>query len=206
MTTALCFNCGETKFGAWCPCGRCGVASSGDRQLDILFSDHNMSVSTLREFGTVIKRISECTDEPAIRFWVFISYLSSHPAELLSATPPPEIAERVASVLAQAQLPMIEVDLKPRPAESGPPQTTIVFPEALLREYKANNKFDMIERVQVRRRDGLVVNGVLMDLSGSVEFSFNANIEMRPEEIVAIRKAPGCLFGWILKPKWVEAE
>ena len=29
MTIALCFNCGETKFGAWCPCGKCGVDMDG---------------------------------------------------------------------------------------------------------------------------------------------------------------------------------
>jgi len=39
MSLALCFNCGNVKFGALCECDKCGIASTGDMDLDILFSD-----------------------------------------------------------------------------------------------------------------------------------------------------------------------
>ena len=35
MTMALCFNCGDIKFGAICPCPKCQAESSGDMELDI---------------------------------------------------------------------------------------------------------------------------------------------------------------------------
>ena len=205
MTTALCLNCGETKFGAWCPCGKCRVESSGDRNLDILFSDHRMTVSTLTAFGTVIKQIAQYSDDSETRFWVFIAYLSSHPAKLLSAMPPPEIADHVESILAQLQLPIVEAVLKPIAKETGPPQRTIPFPDALLQKYTKENRFDSIERVQIRRRDGFVVNGMLIEMDGSRQFCFRADIEVAPDEIQAVRMAPGCLLGWVIKPKWVEA-
>jgi hypothetical protein len=82
MTTALCFNCGETKFGAWCPCGKCGVDTCGNRELDILFSDHRMTVTTLEKFGGLIRQLARVTSDPGVRFWAFISYVSQHPSEL----------------------------------------------------------------------------------------------------------------------------
>jgi hypothetical protein len=206
MTTALCFNCGETKFGAWCPCGKCGVASSGDRTLDILFSDHRMSVTTLKKFGDIIKTIAAHSDDPELRFWAFISYLSDHPTEMLSATPPPEIALRVENLLAECQLPIVEAELKPVEEDTGPPQRTMPFPEELLRAFTQATNFVGLARVQVRRKDGIVVSGYLMELDGAAQLMIPAEIEMLPDEIVAIRTAPGCLFGWLVKPPWIEAR
>jgi len=205
MTTALCFNCGETKFGAWCPCGNCGVESSGDRNLDILFSDHQMTVATLNRFGGIIKQLAQQCDDPQVRFWAFISYLSSHPAKLLTATPPSEIADQVAKVLTAAKLPIVEADLKSPDEDTGPPQKTIPIPEPLLRAFLTRNQFDWIQAVQVRRRDGVVFNGVLIDLDGAPQFMLREDIELLPQEITAIRVAPGCLIGWFIRPKWVEA-
>ena len=48
MTWALCLNCGEKKFGAICPCPSCQAESTGDINLDIAFSDHHMSVETIK--------------------------------------------------------------------------------------------------------------------------------------------------------------
>lgn len=203
---ALCLNCGETKFGAWCPCRQCGVESCGNLEVDILFSDHRMSVPTLERFGAIIKQIASHSDEADVRFWALISYVSAHPSKLLSATPPSEIADRVEALLAELRLPTIELDLKSPPRETGPPQKAIAFPESLFRKYCGENRFFAIQRVQVRRRDGFVVDGFLMDSNGSRDFVFRADIEMLPQEIVAVRTAPGCLFGWLLRPKWVEAE
>ena len=65
MTIALCFNCGHMKFGAICPCPECRIASTGNMNLDIAFSDHWMSVDTIRAFGEVIRAIRRvCDDDP----------------------------------------------------------------------------------------------------------------------------------------------
>ena len=54
MTWALCFNCGELKFGAYCPCPECQVASTGDMNLDLLFSDHYLTRATLGALGEMV--------------------------------------------------------------------------------------------------------------------------------------------------------
>lgn len=205
MTTALCFNCGDTKFGAWCPCGKCGVESSGNRNLDILFSDHQMSAATLHRLGGVIKTIAAHCDQPDIRFWAFISYVSSHPSQVLSATPPSEIAERVAALLDQLQLPLVVAELIPRDDE-GPPQSMIDVPEALLRRFVQTQRLSDIERVQVRRSDGSIVEAHLLDMMEHRQLMVDADKNLRSEEIVGIRKAPGRLLGWLLPPGWVEIE
>src|SRR3712207_2549830 len=96
MTMALCFNCGETKFGAICPCPKCGVASTGDVQLDIAFSDHHMSKKTIAAFGDAVRAIAAVEADPPVRFWTFIAFVSRrHGDEILKADVPPELAERV---------------------------------------------------------------------------------------------------------------
>lgn len=78
MTEALCLHCGTIKFGAICPCGECGVASSGDMELDIAFSDHCVSADTLIRFGTVIRKIrTTCANEEIVA-WSFLAYVSVH--------------------------------------------------------------------------------------------------------------------------------
>jgi hypothetical protein len=109
MTWALCFNCGETKFGAICPCPSCQVASTGDISLDILFSDHHMAVETLKDFGKVVRAIRGVCPEDELRFWSFISFVSSHHPEILHVELKPEAAGRCAEVLTRADPPPVVV-------------------------------------------------------------------------------------------------
>src|ERR1043166_2953476 len=71
MTMALCLSCGSTKLGAFNPCSNCRAGPSGDKDLDILFSDHRMSARTIEQFGQVIRAIQGATADPEVRFWVF---------------------------------------------------------------------------------------------------------------------------------------
>ena len=57
MTQALCFKCGNTKFGAFTRCRECGSPPSGLPKLDIAFSDHTLSIATLEVLGRVKKRL-----------------------------------------------------------------------------------------------------------------------------------------------------
>lgn len=109
MTWALCLNCGETKFGALCPCPACQAGSTGDIALDIAFSDHHMSVETIREFGAVIRAIGLACDDDQLRFWSFIDFVSTHHPEILRVELAPDEAARCAEVLARAHPPPVVV-------------------------------------------------------------------------------------------------
>ena len=123
MTQALCFHCGETKFGALCPCPECQSGPTGDIQLDIAFSDHHMSVETIQGFGRVIKAIRMVCEDDALCFWSFISFVSTHHSDILSVELAPEMSQRCDKVLARA----------------SPPEVTVEEPEfrRWMREHKA---------------------------------------------------------------------
>lgn len=109
MTFALCFHCGEVKWGAICPCRQCGVASSGDMGLDIAFSDHRMTYDTLQQFGAVVAAIRKACDDDQIAAWAFITYVSTYHSDILTATPPLPIADEVDRVLSTAEIPTVDV-------------------------------------------------------------------------------------------------
>jgi hypothetical protein len=102
MTWALCLNCGETKFGALCPCPACQAGSTGDINLDIAFSDHHMSVETIKEFGEVVRAIRRVCEDDESRFWSFISFVSTNHPEILQVELAPEQAGQCAEILARA--------------------------------------------------------------------------------------------------------
>ncbi len=110
---ALCFNCGEIKFGAICPCPKCQVESSGDMNLDIAFSDHNYEIETLKEFGGVIRAIHAASDDPPTRFWAFIHYVSEHHPSILKVDLKPEMKTKVAEALRGVALPSVTLRESP---------------------------------------------------------------------------------------------
>lgn len=114
MTMALCFNCGHTKFGAICPCPECNIASTGDMNLDIAFSDHRMSIDTLRAFGEVIRAIRRVCDDDQLRFWSFIWYVSIHHPDVLGVNLPPEQQAACDEVLTRANPPLVSIEDSPR--------------------------------------------------------------------------------------------
>jgi len=113
MTWALCLNCGDLKFGAICPCPSCQVASSGNMELDIAFSDHYVDESSLRELGALLQQIREAAaeeEEPAaVTFWTFMRYISEHQSEVLQATVPREYAQRVGEIYESLTIPEIHL-------------------------------------------------------------------------------------------------
>ena len=107
MTWALCLNCGETKFGAILRCEKCGFRSTGDMNLDTLFSDHNISVSTLIQFGEVIKAINLASADAQERFWTFIYYVSVHHPELIERKIEEDEVSRYKKILQIAHPPRV---------------------------------------------------------------------------------------------------
>ena len=109
MTVALCFNCGETKFGALCQCDKCEADPTGDSNIDIAFSDHNYSVGTLEQFGSVIKEIRAHCDDPATCFCAFGYYVSKYHPGILNVELEPGMAQELEAVLAKCTLPAVLV-------------------------------------------------------------------------------------------------
>ena len=122
MTQALCLNCGETKFGALCPCPSCQAGPTGDINLDIAFSDHHIAVETIKDFGEVVRAIRRECDDDGLRFWSFIAFVSSHHPEILQVDLDPEISARCADVLERADPPLVAVRESWRASRAGPPE------------------------------------------------------------------------------------
>lgn len=57
MTQAVCFNCGEMKFGAFSECAACGVRPSTDDDfvLSLAMTDHYFDMATMGQMGRAIK-------------------------------------------------------------------------------------------------------------------------------------------------------
>lgn len=122
MTWALCFSCGEIKFGAICPCPACEVASSGDMNLDIAFSDHRLSMRQLRHFGAVVEAINGVEFDPEARLVTFLTYITREHPDMLEIEVGPELQARCEATLASLDLPDIddipvESDERPEPDE-----------------------------------------------------------------------------------------
>lgn len=65
MSLALCLACGNIKFGALCECDECGTGSTGNTDLNILFSDWHMS----EELSNIIK-INGIGNNKEVNFWL----------------------------------------------------------------------------------------------------------------------------------------
>ena len=110
MTWALCFNCGEIKFGALLPCPVCRVWSTGNPELDITFSDHRLAKSTLEDFGSIIQQIREVCGDDEVRFCTFLHYISENYPTILNIDLKPEMSAKVLEVLECVDLPRIMLE------------------------------------------------------------------------------------------------
>jgi hypothetical protein len=57
MTKAVCFSCGDIKFGAFNPCSGCGETPrvDGDLILSLAMTDHYFNDSSLKQLGDSVK-------------------------------------------------------------------------------------------------------------------------------------------------------
>jgi hypothetical protein len=176
--------------------------------LDILFSDHVMSAKSLEQFGQVIQAIHRVTEDPAVRFWAFIVYVSKHPAQLLSAEPPLALAQDVQLALERAELPRVEVEPGRRKEEfcNGPSPTALDVSPALFTAYYSRHQPFRYTQVDLLLRDGRIVRSCLLsnDREGGKAL-VRSPARFVGEDIVAIRSPPGC-FGWFSRPAWIRED
>ena len=204
MTIALCLSCGNTKRGALCPCSSCGAASTRRHEIDILFSDHQMSVTTLAELGGIIKRLAAQSDDSDARFWAFMAYVSQQPVEAISVDPPAELQPRVAAILRDAMLPIVELDMTP--GTRGDLGHAVDIPRALFAAYTQQHDCTKPHSIELRVDDGRTLRGMLVDDNGTPKVATRVESVPRPEQFVAMRKAPGFLLGWLVRPRWVDCD
>lgn len=207
MTFALCFSCGNTKFGAVCPCEKCGVASTGDAGLDIAFSDHHISSKTIGQFGDVIQSIQTMDEDPMVRFWVFMRFITEYHGDILSAQPPDDFADRVDAVYSKASFPTITVEPGiTRPSESGP-ETTIAIPVALVDAYEEQYElFGGLASVEVKLLDGTIHRHVILAKTGAGRDLIlgGDHPNLSASDIDGLRATRGCFLSFRRRP-WVSA-
>jgi hypothetical protein len=100
MTIALCLKCGETKWGAWCECEKCGEKPDVGSPLELIFTDHNYAPDTLEQLGAVLKEISSLSADSQQAQAAFLYYLSVHHPTILQVNCPPEEAKVFDALLA----------------------------------------------------------------------------------------------------------
>jgi len=61
MTQAICFNCGEIKFGSFTECEKCGCTpvSDDDEVVSFLLTDHFYNIDELKTLSNRIKNGAE---------------------------------------------------------------------------------------------------------------------------------------------------
>ena len=90
------------------------VASTGDMQLDIAFSDHHVSVTTLKGLGQVIQSIREISDDEQSRFWAFIHYVAKRHPDLLGVRMSEEERQRYEELVTLANPPDVVFEASER--------------------------------------------------------------------------------------------
>ena len=109
MTYALCFSCGNTKFGALVPCRECGAPASGNVDMDIAFSDHVIKLPTIEAFGAVLKALRGVCDDEDLRSWAFIRYLSVHHPDILRVELSEAEERTFDEILSRTPLPVVTI-------------------------------------------------------------------------------------------------
>ena len=118
MTLAICLRCGDRKVGALTQCPGCGSGPSGDLELDILFSDHQMSHGDLDHFSEVIRKINSATSGFPGSFRAFMVHVGTQYPELLTIVLPEEEVGKMEKVLEGLDLEVRDLELR-SPREWG---------------------------------------------------------------------------------------
>jgi len=107
VTIALCLNCGKIKIGALCPCPGCGLSSSGDVDLDLLFSDHHLTPESLSQLGRVIGNIRSSTTDDELFSSTVLHFVQLQNPNLLTCDVESSQLKEVKRLLASLNFPPV---------------------------------------------------------------------------------------------------
>jgi hypothetical protein len=210
MTPALCLRCGETKFGAWCPCFKCGAEASGDEDLEIAFSDQMMIARTIKGFGAVIKAIRQGTNDPDVVLWTFIAYVTRHHSEILTAKLPPEIASRADDLLDRLDLPEVKLIPGRLGNEAGSSDQregySVLLPPEQYRAFSEAHPFTYPTPVELLLRNGSNKRRCLLvkEADGGHVVGVG-QAGLKTADVVGIRPTRGW-FSWFSRKQWIRLK
>lgn len=124
MTIALCLNCGETKFGALCPCLKCGAPATGHMKVDIAFSSNYLRSEALDQLGAVVVALRAASEDSDLRLAALLHYASENYPNILHIEFKPEALSEINDLLDRAQLPPL-----PPPSAREPRRKRWALPE-----------------------------------------------------------------------------
>jgi hypothetical protein len=115
----------------------------------------------------------------------------------------------VRDVLQRTTLPNVEVEpgnLRPQDF-SGPEPTIVDVPAPLYNEFVRRHPFQYVTTVDIKMTNGKVFQScMLMDEKGFGKIAFRGQVDLGGAAIIALRPAPGCLFGWFSSPPWIRVQ
>jgi hypothetical protein len=109
MSAALCLACGGIKHGAVVDCGACGAQALDDNGAYLAFTDHHLDVSTLEEFGRVIKHLNAIAPDQESALMSFFRLITERHPDLIYNVTTPDLAEKAGAVLHLAGVPEIKI-------------------------------------------------------------------------------------------------
>ena len=117
-TIAMCPNCGEIHWGAWVPCDKCGfqcTKKSDLMKVCVLFSDHHMSIRTLKNFGKVVTILRPEFPDIDERMWALFQYIAvTYPESGLIKTKefrlPEPLKTKIPTALKNLKLPVFQME------------------------------------------------------------------------------------------------
>lgn len=109
MSAALCLFCGTIKHGAFMDCKACGSSAFDESNINLAFTDHHLDVSTLEEFGRVIKHLNAIAPDQESALMSFFRLITERHPELIYNVTTPNLEEKAGAVLHLASVPEIKI-------------------------------------------------------------------------------------------------
>ena len=129
MTIALCMICGELKRGAWCTCASCGEKPEAGDGLDLMFTDHYLTPSTLEQLGAVFQEIRSLSETVEQARQALVRYISTHHQGVIRSEFPEEQAKVLDALLSACTLPDVTIERRKRDPEWEKRRQKLAEPE-----------------------------------------------------------------------------
>lgn len=113
MSAALCLACGNVKQGAFIHCSNCGNLPE-DNDLSIALTDHYLDITTLEDFGRVIKQLRGIAPDEETAMMSFLQLINERHPEIALTIATPSLEDRAKAVVYLSAIPEIRITDSPR--------------------------------------------------------------------------------------------